>query len=811
MNKKIRIGLLLSICSLALIIAWNVKPKQEAAETDLQHPGWYEHYLELKGDKNGEIPAGMAIDWMQADRTILSKNKKTENDLENIKEIGPNNVGGRTRSIVVDYSNPDRFLCAGVSGGVWVSNDKGSSWNIIDDFAPTLSATSITQSPFNHDLFYYGSGEPMGNSADIRGMGLFRSTDGAISFDHLEHTATNDFSGIWDVEHSLTKDSTIYVATHTSGVWRSTNAGASFEKIYTTGRRVHEIEVKEDSTILIAVSGHGIVEINENTLTATDMKGGDWPANGYSRISFDYSKNFPEVMYAQVSGSDQQSIEGLYKTSNGGETWTQITTPSWMDFTYSWYCFKMSTAPADSNFVMCTSTTRPSYSNDGGITWQQMANSHADYHEITWINDNLFLIGNDGGVYRMNKSFMELYTNLNNGLNITQFYAGGYYPTSESIIGGTQDNGTRFSLEASSGFSRAFHSDGGFCAVNQQDDDIRYVSTQNMNIYRQEASGSVHISNFIRNRVGGNNGVWFINPFEVNMLDGNQIYVPTRQETYRSLDGGRTWVTLTGSTSGDAYSVGISNDINPTIYIGGTGSFIYRIDSAATAEPGSEIPLWTGQKLPPSSFFGGVIACVEVDPTDKGTIYVAMSNIDDDSRIWRIRDADTDNPIWDDLGAGLPQGMPINWVEVDPLYTHHLLIGTEYGMYTSMNNGASWNKETRIPNTAIDQLRLRASDRKLFIYTHGRGIWTADLTDNPVASAPQEKLESRFTIYPNPANAFIQVKGNFDTFTLYNSAGAEVKNGAQRTIDVQDLAPGTYFIELSSEGTSTIEKVLISK
>ena len=91
--------------------------------------------------------------------------------------------------------------------------------------------------------------------------------------------------------------------------------------------------------------GEIFVEINENTLTATDMKGGDWPANGYSRISFDYSKNFPEVMYAQVSGSDQQSIEGLYKTSNGGETWTQITTPSWMDFTYSWYCFKMSTVP----------------------------------------------------------------------------------------------------------------------------------------------------------------------------------------------------------------------------------------------------------------------------------------------------------------------------------------------------------------------------------------------------------------------------------------------------------------------------------
>lgn len=246
MNIKFKhFGILSILVLLVTSVFLNTqKPKDSTAPLD-NHPGWFKQFIKLKGDENGKIPHGLTMKWYKADKANQLLYKKAANDLENIKEIGPFNVGGRTRSILIDYNNPNRYICAGVSGGIWVSENRGESWGIIDDYAPTLSATCLTQSPFNSSLFYYGTGESYGNSADLGGLGIFKSEDGAKSFEHLEHTMTSDFDqGIWDIEHSLVLDSTIYVATHTRGLWRSTDAGQNFTRIYSTSTQVNEIEVR---------------------------------------------------------------------------------------------------------------------------------------------------------------------------------------------------------------------------------------------------------------------------------------------------------------------------------------------------------------------------------------------------------------------------------------------------------------------------------------------------------------------------------------------------------------------------------------
>ena len=486
MKKKLLIGFTLLLAGTSIVWFTN---KETVEEPDMsQNPGWFDQYRELKGDKDGNIPSGLAMKWYKADQANNKLYKKALDNLENIKEIGPFNVGGRTRTIVVDYSNANRFLCAGVSGGIWETVNAGTSWDKINDYSPTLSATSITQSPFDHNLFYYGTGEPMGNSADLGGLGLFKSEDGAKSFDHLEHTMTSALTGIWDVEHSLVHDSTIYVATQSGGLWRSTDAAQTFERIYTTGTRIHEIEVKTDSTIMISINAYGIVEINENTLESTRLNGGEWPASGYGRVSFDYVRDFPNVMFAQLATSNGYDIQSIMKSSNGGVTWTkQADPPANVSYAQAWYCFKLSAAPTDTNFVVSLCVD-PTYSSNGGQSWRTMADPHADYHEVTWIDNNNFLIGNDAGVSRMNKNSMTTFTNLNNGLNITQFYAGHFYPTGNSVVGGTQDNGTRFSNNGIASFSNINGGDGAFCSVNQQDDGIRYVSSQYLNMRRQSSS-----------------------------------------------------------------------------------------------------------------------------------------------------------------------------------------------------------------------------------------------------------------------------------------------------------------------------------
>lgn len=805
-KMKLRtIGLGIFTIAIASIAYWgyDFEPPDDQEQ---QNPGWYDHYLALKGDENGKIPRGLESKWMKEDAANKIRFKKTENNLLNIKEIGPVNVGGRTRSIVIDHSDPNHLVGSGVSGGVWTSNDNGASWGPANDFAATLAVTSITQSPFDKNLFYYGTGESAGNVDAVTGAGLFKSTDGAKSFEHLEHTNTSALNGIWEVEHSLTKDSTIYVATTGGGIWRSTDAGDSFSRIYATSARVYELSVFENGTIMAAINGLGIIKIDENDLTVTRLNGGDWPTSGYGRTSFDYCKDYPNVMYAQVTTSSRNALQGLYKTSNGGISWTKKTTPD-VNYLYSWYCFKLSVAPGDSNFVLSLSSTNPQYTTDGGNTWKDMANPHSDYHEVTWYDDTKFLLGNDGGIHRMNKNFMSLYTSLNNGLNITQFYAGGYYPTGETIIGGTQDNGTQYSNKGAESFSRIMHSDGAFCAVNQQDETVRYVSTQNLNMYRQDASGSKRISGYIKNQVGGDEGVWFISPFEVNMLDGNQLYVPTRRATYRSTDKGLTWTALTADLLGDSYAVGLSNSDDPIAYIGGSSSRIYRVDNAATTESNQEVSLWT-TKYP--NFLGSMIGCIEVDPNDEGTIYCGLTNIRNKSRIWRVIDADTEEPIWEDIGQGLPESLPVNWIEVDPQMSTHIIVGTDFGLYTSVNNGASWNKEDRIPNVPVDQVRLRNSDRKLFIYTHGRGIWTADLADNIAVSIADKQL-NEIGIYPNPTSDRIHISSKLDSVNLYNSLGEKLLDSSENEISVSHLKSGTYFVEILNGSNKRIQKIVITR
>ncbi|MDB4161645.1 T9SS type A sorting domain-containing protein [Bacteroidia bacterium] len=809
MNKKLSIGVVLLLISSIGIWRWN-KSEGVNVQSQGQHPGWVEHFRELKGDENGEIPKGLAMQWYKADQTNKTRYKKAEDNLENIKEIGPFNVGGRTRSILVDYNNPNRFLCAGVSGGIWISENAGIEWNVLNDYAPTLSATSITQSPFDNDLFYYGTGEAFGNSADLGGLGLFKSEDGAKSFQHLEHTMTTSLTGIWDVEHSLVFDSTIYVATHSGGLWRSTDAAQTFTRIYSTSTRIHEIEVREDGHILIAVNAYGIVDIDETTLVATRMNGGDWPTSGYSRISFDYVRDYPLVMYAQLASSNGFDISSLYKTSNGGVTWNRLTDPpANVSYAQAWYCFKLSTAPRDTNFVISLCVD-PTYSSDGGQSWRTMADPHADYHEVTWINDNEFLVGNDAGVNRFNKINMNSFTSLNNGLNITQFYAGHFYPTGNSVIGGTQDNGTRFSNNGIPSFANINGGDGAFCSVNQQDDGIRYVSSQFLNMRRQSPTGTQRISNFIRNEVGGDDGVWFINPFEINNRDGDQIYVPTRNGVFRSTDQGDSWIALTNSVLGESFSVGLSHSENPIAYLGGTASRLYYVNNAATASTGEELPIWEVGNLPANrSFLGGTIGCIEVDPNDETTIYCGFVNIDTDSRIWRIRNANSDSAIFDDIGANLPESVPVNWVEVDPDMSDHILVGTDYGLYTSLNAGQSWQKETRFPNVPIDQIRLRDSDRKLYIYTHGRGIWTADLKNNLVASV-KESTKFEIKVYPNPSTDYIQIEGNMETTTVYNSIGNEIIRTSDKQIATTTWQAGTYFLEVRDGDAVSVKKVIVT-
>ncbi|MBI1184336.1 T9SS type A sorting domain-containing protein [bacterium] len=784
----------------------SVSEEDEEHETPGTNPGWIEQWRTMKGLKEGEeIPMGMYRQWQAADNKARKKNEST--GLCNIKEIGPYNIGGRTRGILIDKADPNRLLACGISGGIWESTNRGNSWNPINDNAATLSATSITQSPFDYNIIYYGTGEVASNTAGISGEGLFKSTDGGASFTQLESSIITPFKGIWRVEHSLVDSNTVFVATSNNGLYRTTTAGDTFEQVFQSGVDVHDIEVMPDGGVFIAVESRGVFySPNGEPNTFTETKKG-LPSGGFNRVELAYCQAFPKVIYAlfaKGTNGYNGACVGVWKSSNGGKTWNEAGNPgnTGENFGFPWYCLSMGVDLADTNLVVVGSAGY-TYTKNGGQTWQRGRDSHADYHCFAFYPDRngVFLAGNDGGIYEYNWSTISFqYNDRNNNYNVTQFYAGTFAPDSLGVLAGAQDNNSLYGFQGKSSFNVIYGGDGGFCHINQQHPDIAYVTSQNGNIRK---TGTLNIA--IPSTVGVmgemdanfdgtiDDGAWFENPYEMSYYNGDLLFFPTRRRLWYTFDGAQSWSVLTNLRV-NLYAVGIPQNDNPNkVYVGGDNLSLYRIDDFYNASPGDEVSL---SRFLPNQLNGGFIACITVHPRNDGTIYLALSNMANAPRVWRIDSAQTDKPVWTPISGDLPKGLPANWIEVDPYRPDdYLIVATDFGLYTTKNGGETWLKEERIPNVAIQNIRMRKTDRKLFVYTHGRGIFAANMKkmDDPFFAVEEVKT-NKLHIYPNPVENEIKVEleGTF-TYHIYNTSGQLLMQGkGSNLLTVGTLPKGNY-------------------
>lgn len=769
------------------------------------HPGFAEQFAQMKQNENGEIPRAMWKQW----RDETPKFHAKIDYFDEVKEIGPSNIGGRTRALVVDLANPNHLIAGGVSGGIWNSNNGGISWTPLDDQASTLSVTGITQNPFNTNEIYYSTGErSTGVYINYDGNGIFKSEDGGKSFFQLDSSDITAFDKTWDIAHSLTDSNTFYVATIGNGLYRTQDKGKTFEQIYKSSQDINDVDVTKEGIVYFSRAGQGIYWFKEED-TPSINKFSNISVSGYNRCLVEPSPSNPDIIYAAFGHSSGDGLQAIFKTTDGGEKWTELSNPTdvGVSYNFNWYCFTLAVHPTNPNFVICSAQS-PGYSTNGGSSWRSMANAHADYHAVTFVpNSNDFYAMCDGGIYQYNTSTLNLTAlDRNNGYNITQFYSGAFNPTGNEVIVGAQDNWTSMNTGGSSVFTQVLGGDGAFNAIDKTGDYI-YASSQNGVIRRWSSSTNrwVNIYNSLRSVVGTSD-FWFINPFEINPTDGQQVYFPTRNFIARSTNQGSNWTKITNSIPGNVFSVGMTPEDNPTLYFGGQSGILYRIDNAKTATAGNSFKLFT---LAPLQARGGFIGNIEVDPNEPSTIYLALSNYSLLPRIWKVKNADTDNPEWEDISGNLPTSLPVNWIEVDPDNSDNIMIATDYGLYVTGDGGRFWHKEEQIPNVYISMIRLRHSDRKLFVFTYGRGVWTAQMNETITASTAAEKTVQRYNLYPNPATNYISIDGmQGNTLTVFDSKGSTLNLNVERNgkISIEGLNSGIYFARFT--GKEGIEQTI---
>ncbi len=715
------------LCFIALLLSAAVLiiPNSIQENSKEKGPQWISQWFEMKKDAQGNIPILMSHQWALQD-AVLNKTNSV-GILDSAKNIGPGNIGGRTRALIIDWSDTTHYFAGSVAGGLWESKNAGSSWRPVNDNQENLNITAITQSPINKRIYYYCTGEPYpiadasSNTGGQLGGGVFKSTDGGLTFSVLASSLNANFIATWDIKHALNDSNTFYVATESKGLFKSTDGGATFINVFPSTTGITHIEVFNDGSILIARRTFGIYKSANGNLGTFNLLSNGFASGSMGLIDFAVCKNFPNVMFAVVSASSDASVLGTYKTSDGGNTWRTITTPTTIGFSYTWFCLTTAICPTDTNKLFVGSVAF-GYSANGGQTWvaPTSANSHSDYHILVNVpGSSRVLCGNDGGVFRYDWNNLGNFSNLNNGYTVTQYYCGSYFRTGLSAIMGAQDNGSQRVLSANTTFTSIQGADGCFNAINQNDDNKGFVSYQSASIFK---AINLRTTANLTAMTMPTDQKWFINPLEINPEDGNQIFFPSKAKVYRSI--GTTFSAITNALSKQPYALGLSADTNAILYFGGANMLLSRIDSSLTTTAGKEKDLTTTK---PSTLTTDFIGSIKVQPGNRNTIFITLTNYNTQPRVWKVSNTDS-IPVWTNISGNLPASLPCNSIEVDPQYPNtNFMVATDFGLYTTSDGGSNWVKTTDIPNVCIYNIKLRAYDRKLFIFSHGRGVWVANV------------------------------------------------------------------------------------
>jgi photosystem II stability/assembly factor-like uncharacterized protein len=798
--------------------SWSAIWNKEDEETPVD-PGWVEQYYLMKKNKDGVIPRLP----FENIRKHAGQAALRDNLLFNFQELGPYNIGGRTRAILVDYSNDQHVLSGSVSGGLFTTYDAGATWNVVNDEMTALSISSLAQDQFVPSLIYAGTGEGWGNADGVIGNGVYRSTDGGITFEQLPSTDDANFNYIFDIATSRADSHSLYIATGTGNLYRSFNRGDSLELVFNVGNAISDIELTPSGGVWIAVYNQGIYysASGDSGTFATRNTGitGD-----RRRIEFAMAPSDTLILYAAVERSSADGLSGVFRTDDFGENWSAVVNPSDYGFytTFTWYSMTIAVKPDDPDFVVL-GVGALMYSLNGGNQWFECSGIHVDHHTITFHPENPKILyeGNDGGIYRLNTDMMYTNTNLNTGYRTVQYYAGAFYPTGLNILGGTQDNGTHKCTSGSGEFFHVLGGDGAYCAVNQQYPDLVYAEYQN-GIFNRAFDGTDDVPSFFTS-LGEldsdgdgdvDEGAWFINPFDINLVNGDYMGFVTTKRLWHSFDGGSGWQPAMNQISAVPYAIGISRDFSPTVYVGGSSALFYRIDNAYDSQPGDEVNL--SAKVP-ASVSADFISSITVHPSNGGTCYVSFSSISDEPRIWKVTDANTSNPVWTSVSGDLPQGLSVNYVDVDPARPDEFfLAATDYGVYASDDAGEHWYKMNQFPNVYTQQVKVRPADRRIFVWTHGRGAFTATLDSLMVGMQQVSSSNFNPVMYPNPCSDRLYVQaeaGEFDV-TIRNVSNQIVSSPLavrqRASLDVSQLPSGIYFVEYSN-GKETKLKKLIRK
>lgn len=730
------------------------------------------------------------------------------------RERGPYDVGGRTRTILIDKNDPTNktLFTAGVTGGIWRTRDITAAellWENLGDFLGSLNISSIAQDANTPNIMYFGTGEGHYTHASPRGMGIWKSTDNGDNWEILSATNNSDF--YYTQRVLVHPNGDVYAATRTAGVQRSQDGGATWEGVMTIRTDIADIQLGPDGSIYCAtgfVSGNA--RIYKTPMGANVGDSGNWDQitsssagfpNGFNRLELGISQSDPGTIYALVAmGGD---AEAIYKTTNDGQLWIEKPVPiignddsgNPIPFTngQAWYDLCIAVDPNNADRIIVGGLTLH-MSTNGGSSWsiRLSPNTHVDQHFILYEegNSNVIYFGNDGGIWRTTNGTAPpeniQIRHRNSGYNVTQFYACAMHPDlhSDYFLAGSQDNNSiQFDSYEIDRTRVVLGGDGMYCHIDQNDPQYQLASSQFGNYALSNNGGQ----DFTAGAIAANGDFVAISQYD---SDAKILYVSTTSSGryYRwDISQPEGEIVNITSTSSNAGHIAVSPNVDNRIYWGTGGSAYLIIDDAhqGNSVEGEFVTLQAG----------GSISCIEIERGNEDHILVTQPNYGVES----ILETTDGGQTWQSVEGDLPD-MPVRWVVFNPDDADQAFIATEAGVWATDNldgDNTVWVPQTNgLPNVRCDMLQVRQSDKFIAVATHGRGLFTTDALAEPLVHINIPKIG-----YQNEIVNFL------DYYSINPSTWLwEFGDGATATVRDPEHSYttfGTYPVSLTIEGDQT--------
>jgi photosystem II stability/assembly factor-like uncharacterized protein len=717
------------------------------------------------------------------------------------RSIGPAFMSGRISDIEILPDDPSTWIVGVGSGGVWRTDNAGTTWTPIFDDQDVYSIGTVTVDPSNPHTIWVGTGENHGGRHVSYGDGIHRSRDGGQSWEHLGLGESEHISEI--IVHPDDPD-TVWVAAQgplwssggDRGLYKTTDGGENWELVLSAGEWTGVTDIvmdprNPDRLVAATWQRHRTVAAYmgggpESGIHVSDDGGETWrevtsglPTGNRGKIGLAISPQNPDIVYAAIE--QDRRTGGVYRSTNRGESWTRMS-DTVSAGTGPHYYQELYAHPHHFDRIILVSNITQ-VSDDGGATFRDLNNDrkHIDDHAIAFhpTDPDYILYGSDGGLY---ESFDDEQTwRFISNMPITQFYdialddAEPFY----NIYGGTQDNNTQIGPSRTdsrhgirnSDWEVTLFGDGHEPDIEPGNPDIAYSSWQQGNLMRFDWTTGEIV--YVQPRAQPGEPAERFNwdaPLVVSSHEPTRLYHAS-QRVWRSDDRGDTWTAISEDLTRDedrmllpimgrqwswdavwdVYAMSNYNTVSAlaespvdeNVIYAGTDDGVIQI----TTDGGETWRRTEAGNLP------GVpdLAYVnDFEPSrfEAGTVYIALDHHKYGDFAPYLLRSDNYGRTWRSITDGLPEDEQVWRIAQDHVNPDLLFVGTEFGVYFTIDGGENWIQlSAGIPTISARDLHVHPREGDLVVATFGRGIYILD-DISPLRDVTEEMLENEQHLFP---------------------------------------------------------------